>query len=102
MISSNATRRVAYGTIIRMSSMFIVSVILITFYNLDGVLIGASALSTGVIMEALASRLMSGKFVKNVKQKFEMKFLIIYPTRDSKILLSSRTHFFHITCIHPW
>lgn len=68
MISSNATRRVAYGTIIRMSTMFIVSIILITFFNLDGVLIGASALSSGVVMEAIASRFMASKFVKNVKQ----------------------------------
>lgn len=70
MISSNATRRVAYGTVIRMLTMFIVSITLITFFDLDGVLIGASALSSGVIMEALASRFMVSKFVKNVKQKF--------------------------------
>lgn len=68
MISSNATRRVAYGTIIRMSTMFIVSVILITFFDCDGVLVGASALSSGVVMEALVSRFMASKFVKNVKQ----------------------------------
>ncbi len=68
MISSNATRRVAYGTIIRMSTMFIVSVILITFFECDGVLVGASALSSGVVMEALMSRFMASKFVKKVKQ----------------------------------
>jgi O-antigen/teichoic acid export membrane protein len=68
MISGNATRRVAYGTIIRMSSMFFIAVMLIELSELDGVVIGASALSTGVIMEALASRLMANKFVKNVKQ----------------------------------
>lgn len=68
MISNNATRRVAYGTIVRMSTMFIVSVILITFFEYDGVLVGATALSSGVIMEALASRFMASKFVKNVKQ----------------------------------
>ncbi len=67
MISGNATRRVAYGTIIRMSSMFFVAVILIPFSKLDGVAIGASALSAGVVMEALASRIMANKFVKNVK-----------------------------------
>lgn len=68
MISSNATRRVAYGTIIRMSSMFLISVILLISFDLDGVVIGAAALSSGVIMEALASRFMAAKFVKNVKQ----------------------------------
>lgn len=67
MISSNATRRVAYGTIIRMSSMFFVAVMLIPFSKLDGVVIGASALSAGVVMEALASRIMANKFIKNVK-----------------------------------
>ncbi len=67
MISGNATRRVAYGTIIRMSSMFFVAVMLIPFSKLDGVVVGASALSAGVVMEALASRIMANKFVKNVK-----------------------------------
>ncbi len=67
MISGNATRRVAYGTIIRMSSMFFVAVMLIPFSKLDGVVIGASALSAGVVMEALASRIMANKFIKNVK-----------------------------------
>jgi len=36
---------------------------------LDGVVIGASALSSGVIMEAITSRFMAHKFIKNVKQK---------------------------------
>lgn len=68
MINCNATRRVAYGTIIRMATMLIVAVILITFFECDGVLVGASALSSGVVMEALVSRFMANKFVKNVKQ----------------------------------
>ena len=69
MISSNATRRVAYGTVIRMSSMFSAAVILNYFFRSDGVVIGASALSSGVIMEAITSRFMAHKFIKNVKQK---------------------------------
>jgi Na+-driven multidrug efflux pump len=69
MISNNATRRVAYGTVIRMASMFSVAVILNCFFHFDGVVIGASALSSGVIMEAITSRFMAHKFIKNVKQK---------------------------------
>ena len=69
MISSNATRRVAYGTVIRMSSMFSVAVTLTSLFHIDGVVIGASALSSGVIMEAITSRFMAHKFIKNVKQK---------------------------------
>ncbi|MFA5805747.1 MAG: hypothetical protein WC879_14005 [Melioribacteraceae bacterium] len=69
MISSNATRRVAYGTVVRMSSMFSVALILISFFQFDGVVIGASALSSGVIMEAIASRFMAHKFINNVRQK---------------------------------
>lgn len=72
MISSNATRRVAYGTVIRMSSMFSVALILINYFQFDGVVIGASALSSGVIMEAIASRFMANHFIKNVKQKKEV------------------------------
>ncbi len=68
MISSNSTRRVAYGTIIRMSSMFIVAILLIYLFRVDGVVVGAAALSSGVIMEALASRFMARKFVKKIKE----------------------------------
>jgi hypothetical protein len=70
MISSNATRRVAYGTIIRMSSMFLISVILLVLFELDGVVVAAAALSSGVVMEAIASRFMAANFVKNVKLNF--------------------------------
>jgi len=72
MISCNATRRVAYGTIIRMASMFLTAVVSVTFFDLDGVIVGALALSGGVIMEALASRIMANKFVKEVKAKNEL------------------------------
>ncbi len=69
MISNNATRRVAYGTVIRMVSMFSVAMILNYFFHFDGVVIGAAALSSGVIMEAITSRFMVHKFIKNVKLK---------------------------------
>lgn len=73
MISSNATRRVAYGTIIRMSTMLITALISITFFNIPGVLVGASALSAGVIMEAIASRIVAAKFIMKVKQNFAVE-----------------------------
>ncbi|MFA7228792.1 MAG: hypothetical protein WC061_07150 [Melioribacteraceae bacterium] len=68
MISSNATRRVAYGTVIRMGSMFLVAVLALSFFELAGVVVGASALTAGVIMEALASRIMAIKFVKKIRE----------------------------------
>ena len=73
MISGNATRRVAYGTIVRMSVMFVVSVSMSILFEIDGVLIGAAALSSGVVMEALASRIMARKFVRNVRENIAEK-----------------------------
>ena len=66
LIRSNLTRRVAYGTIIRLVSMSLTAMILFSFSSLDGALVGASALSVAVILEAIASKLMARKSVKHV------------------------------------
>lgn len=59
LIRNNLTRRVAYGTILRLISM---SSFALLFYFLkitEGAYVGAGALSFGVISEALAIRLMA-------------------------------------------
>jgi len=66
LIRYGFTRRVAYGTVIRLSVM---STIVFLFFFLDiipGALVGAAALSSGVFAEAVASRLMARQALKMV------------------------------------
>ncbi len=67
LIRHNLTRRVAYGTIVRLSSMALTGLALHFFTHANGAVVGAGALSTGVTCEAAASRIMSWKVVKKVK-----------------------------------
>lgn len=63
LIGNHMTRRVAYGTVVRLASMAAMALMLCLFSSLPGACVGAAALSTGVVMEALASRLMAGALV---------------------------------------
>lgn len=65
-IKSNLTRRVAYGTIIRLSTMSLTGFILFLAGSFNGVVIGAAALSSGVVMEAVSSRFMVKEVVKKM------------------------------------
>jgi progressive ankylosis protein len=67
LIRNNLTRRVAYGTIVRLTSMSVTALILFLIGNVAGVVVGASALSMGVSMEALASRFMASSVLKQLK-----------------------------------
>ncbi|HET56517.1 MAG TPA: hypothetical protein ENN33_15070 [Ignavibacteria bacterium] len=67
LINSNQTRKVAYGTVIRLISMSVTAIVLYFFFNYDGVIVGASALSAGVIMEGLSSKLMARKILQDYK-----------------------------------
>jgi Na+-driven multidrug efflux pump len=69
LIRNNLTRLVAYGTIIRLVSMSITAFLLYKFTNVPGVVVGASALSTAVICEAFASKLMVRKFLVRLKSQ---------------------------------
>ena len=75
LIRHNQTRRVAYGTIVRLTMMSLTALVLYLNYNFDGAIVGASALSIGVIAEAIASRLMSINILKNIKEKNSYKNL---------------------------
>ena len=85
MIRSGKTKLVAYGTVIRLTAMGLTGTFLYTSRMVDGVMIGACALSAGVITEAIATRLMVGKLLvsffdmnsenkKNITQKEILKF----------------------------
>ena len=67
LIRNNLTRRVAYGTMIRLSSMSLTALFFFLFTDVDGVVVGAAALSVAVTLEALASRLMANKIIFKLK-----------------------------------
>lgn len=71
LIRNNQTRKVAHGTVIRISSMAFTALLLYFFFNLEGAYIGAIAASTGVFCEAVACRMMSKKIVNHLlEEKF--------------------------------
>ena len=67
LIRNNLTQRVAYGTIIRLSTVLTTSFSMFLWSNLPGVVVAASALSAGVLMEGIASRLMVHSVLKKLK-----------------------------------
>jgi hypothetical protein len=67
LIRNNLTRRVAYGTVVRLLTVLTTSFSLFLWGNLPGVVVGATALSAGVLMEGIASRLMVHNILKKLK-----------------------------------
>ena len=55
LISSGKTRYVAYGTVIRLSTMALTGTTLYVAGGLDGAPVGTAALSAGVVVEAIAA-----------------------------------------------
>ncbi len=68
LIRGNRTRRVAYGTVIRLSTMAATATSLYLTTRLPGACVGAAALSAGVCLEALASRVMARQIVRDLLQ----------------------------------
>lgn len=66
LIRNNLTRKVAYGTVIRLITITITSVLLFSFTELSGALVGAAALSAAVICEAIASKFMASKIIDDI------------------------------------
>jgi len=58
LIRSNLTRRVAYGTIIRLTAMASTGLFCCLFTKTQGAVVGAVALSSAVCVEAVASKFM--------------------------------------------
>ena len=69
LIRNNLTRRVAYGTIIRLTTMSITAFVVYFYFDVPGVVVGASALSIAVIAEAIASRLMTIGILRQIKSR---------------------------------
>lgn len=69
LIRSDLTRRVAYGTVIRISSMIVVVLTCYLFLDLEGAIVGALGLVFGVTAEAIASRLMADSSVRQLMKE---------------------------------
>ena len=67
LIRNNKTRLVAVGTIIRLISMSITALILFINFAFPGAVVASLSLSMGVIMEAIASKVMSLEVVKKIR-----------------------------------
>ena len=61
LIRNNLTRRVAYGTVIRLTSIIISAFFLYMYSDFPGVVVAAITLSIAVMVEAIASRIMVHK-----------------------------------------
>ncbi|MFO7524861.1 MAG: hypothetical protein R6W68_05370, partial [Ignavibacteriaceae bacterium] len=70
LIRNNLTRKVAYGTIIRILTITATALLLFFTTKLPGALVGAAALSVAVVFEAIASRIMAIKIVNKIKSEF--------------------------------
>jgi len=85
LIRSNLTRRVAYGTIVRLSTIASAALVCYFFLNLNGALVGTLSLSLSVVAEAVAVRFMSRKTIN--------RFLSI----DANIQEEKRLNYRYIT-----
>jgi len=66
LIRANMTRRVAYGTVVRLFGMSLTGMSLALLSDWPGAYVGGAALSVGVCLEALATRLMARRAVREV------------------------------------
>jgi hypothetical protein len=66
LVRSGLTRRVTYGTALRLSVMGGTAVLLATVTRLPGALVGSCALSAGVMAEAVASRFWARELVRQL------------------------------------
>lgn len=69
LIRGGRTRLIAMGTVIRLTTMTTTAVILFTAFAIPGAWVGAAALSSGVCAEAIASRLMALRTVRELRAR---------------------------------
>jgi len=66
LVRSGLTRRIAYGTALRLSTMGGAALLLAALTGLPGALVGTAALSAGVVAEAAASRFWAREAVRRL------------------------------------
>jgi len=59
LIRQELTRRVAYGTVVRVVTMGGTALVLFKFFDIPGAMVGTASLSTGVVLESIATRFMA-------------------------------------------
>ena len=73
LIKNGLTRLVAYGTLIRLASMSLTAFLLFMFTSAPGVVVGAAALTSAVLCEAIASKIMTLNIINRLKAKSELE-----------------------------
>ena len=86
LIRNNLTRRVTYGTMVRLSVIVILGVALYTA-GVKGAYVGAAAMSLAVLFEAIATRMMVSRTLKALLQKED--------TENGNLNLRSITKFYY-------
>ena len=71
LIRNNLTRRVAYGTVVRLLTMIMTALVLFFYFDIPGAVVAASALALAVIAEAIASRIMASGTINKILSKSE-------------------------------
>jgi progressive ankylosis protein len=66
LIRSGRTRLVAYGTVLRLIGMSATAFALYSFSSVPGAWVGAAALSAGVVTEAIATRIMATRALREL------------------------------------
>jgi progressive ankylosis protein len=86
LIRSHLTRRVTYGTLVRLTVIVILG-LLLYMTGVKGAYVGAGAMSLAVLIEAIATRMMVSSTLKSVLQKED--------TDNSNLDLRSITRFYY-------
>ncbi len=68
LIRNNLTRFVTFGTAVRLSTMLTTTFLLFFLVNLDGAVIASIALSTGVMLEAIVSKIFAVKILTKIRE----------------------------------
>lgn len=82
LVRHHLTRRVAYGTVVRLATMTVAATTLAMQSSLSGAAIGAIALVSGVVAEAMASRWMAHRLVVTLMQQEEAMAGSLLTLRD--------------------
>jgi hypothetical protein len=78
LIRSNLTRRVAYGTVIRLFAMALTGLICFLFTRMHGALVGGLSLSMAVCAEAVASKIMARRAEGEILSRSSPKSMMSY------------------------
>ncbi|MCF8262822.1 MAG: hypothetical protein K9J12_18730 [Melioribacteraceae bacterium] len=68
LIRNDQTKKVAYGTVLRLTAMLITSLSFFLLTDVAGIIVGASALTAGVTVEGLATKFMANKVIATIKE----------------------------------